>query len=457
MRRHLWIIALAALLALSAAACAQAQTGVAPARAFAPGQLVVKFDGQRVGGAIELPPGADVRSAAAALRRNPRVAYAEPNYLATTSALHSSDTSFFPNDSGTLGGAAEAAASVGGWSLKQWNFLPSEREAGSSIPTSPGGIDAVGAWQNLIAAGRPGARNIAVAVLDTGVAYRSYGHRFRGSPDFSPRQFLPGFDFVESGNLALDQNGHGTHVAGTIAENTGNALGLTGLAYKAKLIPIRVLDRNGRGTASNIARGIRFAIKRRARVINMSFNFDCGRRVPEVDEALREAYALGIVTVASVGNIGSEGCVSEPATGPGVIGVGASTEGGCLADYSLSGTAVDLLAPGGGESMGGCPSVLSGPIDQVTLKPGSTSLFGIPTDYIGTSMAAAHVSGVAAMVIASGVIGRKSSTQRVNAILRRLKRTARSLGLPRVQQGAGLIDAAAATEPIPSLGIASVP
>ena len=80
----------------------------------------------------------------------------------------------------------------------------------------------------------------------------------------------------------------------------------------------------------------------------MSFNFDCGKRVPMVDEALREAYEHGVVTVASAGNLGSESCVSAPATGPRVIGVGGTTEGGCLGGYSLAGAAIDLVAPGGG-------------------------------------------------------------------------------------------------------------
>ncbi len=102
----------------------------------------------------------------------------------------------------------------------------------------------------------------------------------------------------------------------------------------------------------------------------MSFNFGCGEKVPEVDEALREAYAHGIVTVASGGNIGSETCVSEPATGPRVIGVGGTTEGGCLGSYSLAGKGIDVVAPGGGTPVRGLPLGLARPIYQVTLKRG---------------------------------------------------------------------------------------
>ena len=456
MRRLLWIPAAAAVLtaALVVAAPAAAQTGVGQARKFAPRQVVVKFAGQRHGHTLRLPRGAGVRETVAALRRNHRVVYAEPNYLAHASAVKSAATAFeFPNDPGALEGSGEIGV-YGGWVFKQWNFLPWQ-PGGVIRLTSPGGIDAPDAWQRLDEVGRPGAQGVRIAVLDSGIAYRNQG-RFLRSPDFTAGQFAKGYDFVGKDKLPLDENGHGTHVAGTIAERTGNGIGLTGLAYGAKLIPVRVLNQRGVGNAAVIAKGIRFAIKHRAQVINMSFNFECGQKVPMVDEALREAYARGIVTVASGGNlitVSSSGhpvknCVSEPATGPRVIGVGGSTEGGCLGTYSLAGTAIDVLAPGGGEPASGCPSVLSRPIFQVTLKPHSTNEFAIPTDYTGTSMAAAHVSGVVAMILASGVLGpQKSPKARVQAVTRRLRKTARSLGLPATQQGAGLIDAGAATNP----------
>jgi serine protease len=462
MRRLLPILATAALLAGSALlagfaanpAAAGAATGIAPAHGFAPRQVIVKFEGEGRGRTLALPAGVGVRATAATLRRNPQVAYAEPNYVATASETLPDSNIPLPNDPGTLDGASEAAASAGDWAFKQWNFLPSQGDTSSRLPISPGGIDAIEAWRNLDELGRPGAEGITVAVLDTGIAYRDFGSQFVRSPDFASGQFAKGHDFIDNDRLPLDENGHGTHVAGTIAEKTDNAIAVTGLAYRAKLMPVRVLDKHGRGQATAIAKGIRFAVAHHAQVINMSFNFGCGKKVPEVDEALREAYAAGIVTVASAGNLGSETCVSEPATGPRVIGVGGTTEGGCLGNYSLAGKGVDVVAPGGGTPMPGCPSVSARPIYQVTLKTDTTRTFAIPSNYVGTSMAAAHVSGVAAMVLAADTYAGPRFTPetgagnkpRANGVAKQLRRTARDLGLPRSQQGAGLIDAARATE-----------
>jgi serine protease len=444
MNRRLPIAAVALLATLAfAGAPARAASGLSSAHGFAPDQVILKLAGSGDAGTFELERDADLRAVVAALRDDPRVEYAAPNFIATASTTPPVAEPEVPNDPGPIAGTP---GPPGGWVSKQWNFLPWEGEVAPLLPISPGGIDAIGAWENLTAVGRPGAQGVTVAVLDTGIAYRTLSPQFQRSPDFASGQFVKGYDFVDHDTLPLDENGHGTHVAGTIAEKTNNGIGLTGLAYRAKLMPVRVLDELGRGRADDIAKGIRFAVSHGANVINMSFNFGCDRQVPGVNEALRQAYERGIVTVASVGNIGSEACVSAPATGPHTIGVGGSTQGGCIGSYSLSGKDVDVLAPGGGTSAIGCPSVFSDAIYQVTLKDRSTTEFGEPSNYVGTSMAAAHVSGVAAMVLASGVIDHKAKKKgKVGAVTKRLRQTARSLGLPATRQGAGLIDAAAAT------------
>ncbi|MFI5027767.1 MAG: S8 family serine peptidase [Solirubrobacterales bacterium] len=442
MNRRLTIVFPLLLVLLAAGSPAHAATAIGRAHGFAPHEVIVKFKGEPRGRARSLPQGTGVLATARALRQNPAVDYAAPDYMATASGIVESEV---PNDPGTLTGLPGVP---GGWVTKQWNFLPWEGPGSPLAPISPGGIDAIGAWENLVAAKQPGAKGVTVAVLDTGIAYRSRGKRFRRSPDFGAGQFVKGYDFVAHNHFPLDRNGHGTHVAGTIAEKTNNGIGLTGLAYRAKLMPVRVLDRFGRGRADQITEGIRFAVAHHADVINMSFNFGCGKKVPSVVEALHYAARKGLVLVASAGNLGSEGCVSPPATVSGVIGVGGTTEGGCLGEYSLAGKDIDVVAPGGGEPVAGCESVLNAPIYQVTFKGNKENRFAEPSTYVGTSMAAAHVSGVAAMVLASGVIDRSKKGGSIEAqVATRLKKTARSIGLSPLQQGAGLIDAAQATDP----------
>jgi serine protease len=405
---------------------------------FVPGEVVVRFKGRGPGRAVELPPGVEVSEATAALRGNPRVAYAVPNYIASASA-------FAPNDPGTV---PPAGGPPLGWARKQWNFLCGSLCRGVSLRLrAPGGIDAIRAWRRLIEVGRPGARGVRVAVLDTGIAFKSAAG-VRRSPDFGRRQFVPGYDFVSDDPEPLDQNGHGTHIAGTIAERANNGLALTGLAYRAKLIPIRVLNAVGNGPSDEIAKGIRFAVRRGAKVINMSFNFDCGAPVRPVAAALRYAHRHGAVLVASVGNGSPRGCIAMPATAEHVIAVGGTTAHLCIGDYSRTGDRLDLVAPGGGRDATGvgCASPSRGPsILQLTFQPGAHTRFGFPAGYVGTSMAAAHVAGVAAMVVASGVLPGVGP----EAVARRLRTTARDLGPPGRDTtfGCGLLDAGAALDP----------
>jgi serine protease len=445
MSRLISTLALALAAALVPVAAATAAEG--PDRgSYVPGELLVRFDGGNEK-LVDLPQGIDLGSAEQALDANPAVDYAVPNYIAHASA--SAPT--VPDDPGPSG-------FPGGWQRTQWNFLPCGSLCGES-PTplqyqARGGLDAPDAWDILRQRGVTGGRGARVAVLDTGIAYTSKKPQFRRSPDFAKRQFLPGFDFVDKDREPLDEDGHGTHVAGTIGEQDGNGIALTGLAPGAKLMPVRVLDSEGFGTARDIAKGIRFAADHHAQVINMSFEFSLGvnscGKIKGICAAVKYAFKKGALVVAAAGNENGEP-VAFPAGAPHVLGVGRTTKDACLASDSRTGTGLDLVAPGGGYPLlPTCgtddPFFTRGiPIFQLTFTGPSFTTFGYPGGYEGTSMAAAHVSGVAAMVIASGVVGSSPT-----AVECQLERTARhddtQLGQPYDPRlfGAGLIDAAAA-------------
>jgi serine protease len=376
---------------------------------------------------LRIRGGATVAETVRALRRRPEVASASPNWLARSSA-------FIPNDPG-------AAGVPGGWVGLQWNFVGEY------------GVRAPEAWDTLIRAGRPGGSGVTVAVLDTGVAYAD-ARRFRRSPDLSGSRLRRGYDFVASDPYPDDHNGHGTHVASTVAESADNEIGLVGLAYGARIMPVRVLDSRGEGNAADIARGIRFAARNGAQVINLSFEFGSEVRqasIPEVLAALRYARTKGSLVVGASGNTGGRS-VAYPARSSYAVAVGATTERGCQAEYSNRGKGLDLVAPGGGPdaAVPGDPRCRpqeqpGRDIFQVTYK-GSVRRFGIPGGYVGTSMAAPHVSAVAALVIASRVLGRNPSPRRLEA---HLEATARDLGRAGrdSRYGAGLLDAARATAP----------
>lgn len=418
-------ILMLATLALLAPATARA------AAPYVPGEVVVQYEGRAEPTVVDLPAGRSVPAAARALAAREDVEYAVPNHVASVAG-------FIPNDPGRGG--------RGNWQRVQWNFLPGI------------GVNAPDGWSNLIAAGRPGGRGVRVAVLDTGVAYRTT-RRFRRSPDFLASQFVRGHDFVDRDRYPDDENGHGTFVAGLIAERVNNRRALTGLAYGARIMPVRVLDEQGLGDAAAIARGIRFAARNRAQVINLSLEFDSSvpaSQIPEVLSAIRYARRRGALVVAASGNEALR-VVAYPARANGAMSVGATTEHLCQAEYSNDGRGLDIVAPGGGADA----AIAEDPVHcrpdgrpgrdifQLTFA-GSVRRFGLPSGYQGTSMAAPHVSGIAALVIASGVIGSRPSPRAVEA---HLKATARDLGTPGpdVRYGAGIVDAGRATTPSPAL------
>ncbi len=354
--------------------------------------------------------------------------------------------SWFPNDPGK-------ARVPGGWERLQWNFLPGA------------GVNAPEAWANLIADHHPGGRGAVVAVLDTGVAFRNW-ENFKQSPDFHGTRFVDPCDLV-AGTIShgrctdpypLDREGHGTFIAGIIAEATNNHLGVTGLAYGASIMPVRVLNADGDGNAATIARGIRYAVQHGANVINLSLEFSISvtaSQIPQILSAIRYAHRHNVVVVAAAGNDSSEQ-IAYPARAPAAISVGATTADRCIADYSNEGADLDIVAPGGGDDASLPSDPLCQPqrnlpgIFQMTFNnPLRPDDFSLPSGWYGTSMASAEVAAGAALVIASGVIGRHPTPDQV---LARLEQTAQPLGssTPNSYYGYGLLDVGAATSRTPS-------
>ena len=255
-----------------------------------------------------------------------------------------------------------------------------------------------------MAVGRPGGAGVTVAVLDTGIAYADRG-RFRRSPDFSQARFVRGYDFVDDDPYPNDDNGHGTHVAGTIAEHTGDGVGVTGLAYGARLMPVRVLDRSGEGDTVRIARGIRWAADHGAKIINLSFEFPSDitrQQIPNILDSLRHARNKGVLVVGASGNAAAAS-VAYPARSHDVLAVGATTRARLPGRLLQRGAGPRSRRPRRrhGRGAGGRPELPSGrppglDVFQMTFTS-SVRSFGLPDGYIGTSMAAPHASATAAL------------------------------------------------------------
>src|SRR4051794_22447312 len=375
---------------------------------------------------LRIADGESVSKTVKELNGHDKVAYAVPDYKVHAAA-------FSPNDPGR----------GSGWRPLQWNFA------------GKWGVNAPQAWDEAIAAHAAGGKGVVVAVIDSGAAYESRGP-FRRAPDLGGNRFVRGYDWVDNDKHPDDEESHGTHVSGVIAQQTNNRYGVTGLAYGVKIMPLRVLDSQGNGDGSDIARAVRYAVKHHAKVVNMSVEFDTGLRagdIPEVISALHYATRKGVTLVAASGNEGSSK-VAYPARDSSVISVGASTARGCLADYSNGGSGLDLVAPGGGQDA----SVKGNASDRANCNPagpdrtivqqtlwGNTRHFRL-VGFEGTSFAAPHVTAAAALLIATKRLG---AHPKPAAIKRRLRETARDLGSPGDDShcGAGLLDVGAALAP----------
>lgn len=236
------------------------------------------------------------------------------------------------------------------------------------------------AWTRARGAG------VAIAVVDTGVNLRH--------EDLRPR-LIGGRDFVDGDDLAQDENGHGTHVAGVAAASTDNGIGIAGVAPDASVMPLRVLDVKGTGVESNVVEAVRFAVGRTDElgmrlVVNLSLTdleVEGATSSERLEQAIREAWQAGAVVVAAAGNE-SLPYSDYPAAGPNVLSVGATDAEDRLAGFSNRGPIV--VAPG--EKIVSTYWDGSTPDDHAVYASGS-----------GTSMAAPHVAGVAAMLLSMGM------------------------------------------------------
>ncbi len=265
-----------------------------------------------------------------------------------------------------------------------------------TLPWGINRIDAERAWEVTRGAG------IRVAVIDTGIDHLHH--------DLSPN-FAGGVSFVP-GESFTDGNGHGTHVAGIIGARQ-NGSGVVGVAPNCSLFSVKALDRQGSGQYSWIISAIIWCVRNRMDVINMSLGG--GGHVQALQDACNYAYDHNLLIVAAAGNSGA--AVGYPARYESVIAVSSVDASGTIASSSSRGEEVDLAAPG---------------VNILSTLPGNR--YGRKS---GTSMAAPHVAGTAALAFSS----HRFST--AETIRRTLERTADNLGAPGKDNlyGYGMVDA----------------
>lgn len=322
------------------------------------------------------------------LSANPQVVFAEPNYLVHAFAV--------PDDPGYS---------------NQWGLAQVNASAAWDIST--------------------GSAEVIVAVIDSGI---DLNH-----PDLVAK-LVPGYDFIDNDLTPNDRNGHGTLVAGIIAARTNNGVGIAGMSWGARLMPLKVLGSNGEGVISNIIEAIDWAVDHGAKIINMSFgNYQHSQ---SLKETIARAHSAGVLLVAAAGNDGIH-APAYPASYPYVLGVGATNRSGKRAAYSNVSVNVDVMAPGGEGT--GCtdPNGIYSTFPTYTV---SLSSSGCPKDYAslhGTSLAAPMVSGLAVLVWSM------SPEFGPDLVSRVITSTTDYIGGPFLH-GYGLVDAKAALEAVSS-------
>lgn len=300
---------------------------------------------------------------------------------------------------------------------------------------------------------------VTVAVVDSG----SFPH-----PDLV---WHGGYDFVSDSSKSGDGDGrdpdptdeggdseyHGTHVAGTVAARTNNGVGVAGVSWGARLVPVRALGTTGVGTTLDIMDAVRWAAGRSvtgvpanpdpARVINLSLGGDIGVRCPsQYEQIFSELANDGIIVVVAAGNQNRNAATTFPANCTSVITVGATGPDGTRAPYSNFGTTIDVMATGGDVTKSvevGGVTVPAGVLSTVAKEEGGTLVPGYAF-YPGTSMAAPHISGIAALMLSLDP-GLSFVDVRDRLKLAATPLTAAECGRPSTAEcGQGLVDAAKA-------------
>jgi serine protease len=395
---------------------------------------------------MQISPDLDPEVAAAELQRQPDVEYAQPRYR-NYPMLRPNDPLYD----------------------RQWNFPA---------------IDMERAWDLQPSAGN----EITVAVLDTGVAFRTRTLTYRNTtvpcqldpggpfypppgivdvpfavaPELGDAKFVAPHDFIWEDDLPFDLDGHGTHVSGTIGQLTNNGVGVAGMAYNVRIMPVKVIDdawvcifdSPTFGTDDTVARGIRYAVDNGANIINMSIGRSTGGPATVITEAIRYAVSRGVFVAVAAGNQFESG--NPPSrtaeSAPSIAGmmavaaVGRSLE---RAYYSTTNAYVEIAAPGGDQRRDGSTGgVLQQTVDQSLLHtyesgpqrfvPPRADAFGYYY-FQGTSMATPHVSAFAALLMQQGITNPA-------AIEAAIKQFARDLGRAGVdnEYGYGLIQPRAA-------------
>jgi len=263
--------------------------------------------------------------------------------------------------------------------------------------------------------------SVIVAVLDTGIK--------QSLEDLSNTHFVAGYDFINHDNDPTDDEGHGSHVCGTIAQSTNNHLGVAGIAYHSIIMPLKVLDSDGCGRYTQIADGIYWAVDHGAQIINMSFSGMNNQGF--LKEAIDYAWSHGALLVCAAGN-NKSGVPEWPAAYQNCISVSSSAGNDRPASYSNFGSTIDLCAPGGDTG-----DFNNDQYEDMILQNAFTSSGDGYYFFAGTSMSAAHVSGVAALVYSVNPVFSNTLVREI------LEKSAEDIGAPGKDSyfGYGMVDA----------------